>query len=214
MSEENSNFLTRRGVITSVLAGLGSITVGGTFGGRAAFGAAGNRTPERSYADGEGVEYMNKISKDLFRAAKQGTDKSFLRAINSHAAIPQIAEYSLGTYSGKMTPDLGTRYRRGVAQFMARYFSAQAKHYKVERAQILSENRESNGDIRVKTRIFLENGAKYNVDWLLTPKGRTFKVRDLNIAGFWLLYFQKRMFEKFIAKNNGDIRALIAALRV
>ncbi|MBZ0215167.1 MAG: ABC transporter substrate-binding protein [Fimbriimonadaceae bacterium] len=210
MSKESNSFLTRRGLVTSLLAGLGSLAMGG---GRV-LAATGNRTPERSYAEGAGVEYMNRISKDLFNAAKQGTDQSFLRAINSHAAIPQIAEYSLGSYSDKMTPELGSRYQRGVANFMARYFSAQAQNYKVERAQILSENRETDGDIMVKTRIFLENGAKYNVEWLLTPTGRTFKVRDLNIAGFWLLYFQRRMFEKFITKNNGDVRALIAALRV
>ncbi len=202
--------MTRRGVVSGVIGGFAMLSLGA----RATLAATGNRAPERSNADGAGVEYMNKISKDLFKAAKQGTDKSFLRAINSHAALPQIAEYSLGTYSTKMPPDLDTRYRRGVAKFMARYFSSQSQQYKVERAQIISENRRADGDIMVKTRIFLQGGASYNVEWLLTPKGNTYKVRDLKIAGFWLLYFQRRMFERYIAKNNGDVRALIAALRV
>jgi len=210
MSDRKPSHLSRRGFLTTALAGFAATTATG----RTALAAAGNRTPQRSYTEGEGIEFMNKISKDLFRAAKKGTDGSFLRAIKRHAAIPQIADYSLGTYADKMTPELHSRYRRGVAKFMARYFSAQSKHYRVERAQILSENRKTNGDVMVKTRVFLKGGAAYTVEWLLTPKGRSFKVRDIRVAGFWLLYFQKRMFERYIAKNNGDVRALVAALRV
>ena len=114
---------------------------------------------------------MNKISRDLFRAAKKGTDKSFLRAINSYAAIPQIAEYSLGSYSDKMTPDLDNRYRRGVAKFMARYFSVQSQLYPVERAQIISENRQADGDVMVKTRIFPE-GRRDLQRWMVVDTQR------------------------------------------
>ncbi len=181
---------------------------------RPAFAAAA--AVERGEGEGEGgpgVQYLQSISGDLFAAARAGTSSSFLRAINRHADLPKIAEYSLGDYSESLQSENDARYRRGVAAFMSRYFSSQVEVYKVERAVITGERPYGEGDTLVKSKLYLETGAVYNVHWLLSPRGRSFKVRDLRVAGFWLSYFQKRMFERFLASHDGDITALIAALR-
>lgn len=191
--------------------------------GAAAVFAAGARAPVFAAAaavergDGEGgpgVQYLQSISGDLFAAARTGSPNSFLRAINRHADVPTIAEYSLGTYRDSLEDRYDANYRRGVAEFMARYFSSQVSLYKVERAVITGERPYGEAETLVKSKIYLDNGTIYNVHWLLTPRGRSFKVRDLRVAGFWLSYFQKRMFERFLASHNGDVTALIAALRV
>jgi phospholipid transport system substrate-binding protein len=162
---------------------------------------------------GPGVQYLQSISGDLFAAARAGTSSSFLRAINRHADLPTIAEYSLGTYRNSLEDEYDARYRRGVAAFMSRYFSSQVEQYPVERAVITGERPYGEGDTLVKSKLYLGTGAVYNVHWLLSPRGRSFKVRDLRVAGFWLSYFQKRMFERFLASHDGDVTALIAALR-
>lgn len=163
---------------------------------------------------GPGVQFMQQISGDLFNAAKSGTPEAFLRAINRHADISHIAQYSLGTYRDKLEEGHNARYRRGVAKFMSRYFASQVDTYKVDRAVITGERPHGEGGTLVKTRLHMVSGASYSVDFLLTPRGRSFKVRDIRVAGFWLAYFQKRMFERYIASHNGNVEALIAALRV
>ena len=185
--------------------------------------AASARTPvlaaaaavERSDTEsGPGVQYLHSISGDLFAAARTGSPNSFLRAINRHVDIPTIAQYSLGNYSSRLAAEHDAGYRRGVAEFMARYFSSQVHLYKVDRAVITGERPYGEGETLVKSKIYLENGAVHHVHWLLSPRGRSFKVRDLRVAGFWLSYFQKRMFERFLASHDGDVIALIAALRI
>lgn len=205
----NKTDFSRRTFLTLAAAGA-AFVVGGD---RQAFAAAA--AVERGEGEGgPGVQYMQRISGDLFAAARTGSDSAFLRAINRHADIPKIAEYSLGNYRSNLESSHDARYRRGVARFMARFFSSQVEEYNVERAIITGERPYGEGETLVKTKLHLVTGAVYTVDWLLAPRGRSFKVRDVRVAGFWLTYFQKRMFERYIASHNGDVAALIAALRV
>ena len=47
-------------------------------------------------ADHPSVSFMKKVGKDLLFANRQGTVRTFLSAIQSHADVAGIADYSLG----------------------------------------------------------------------------------------------------------------------
>ena len=49
-------------------------------------------------ADHPSMTYMRQVAKDLLAANRQGTVASFMRAIQRHADVPEIALYSLGQY--------------------------------------------------------------------------------------------------------------------
>jgi len=171
--------------------------------------------PALAPRSGPAVAYMkDRIAKDLFAAAREKTPESFLAAINRHADLNAIATYSLGNYSRELTPPLSARLRRGVAGFMSRYFAAQSHEYPVARAEIGGEYPYSEDEVVVKTRIYLETGSSYSVDWLMAQHGHSYKVRDVRVYGFWLTPFQRSLFVRYIADNGGDVKALLAALRV
>jgi ABC-type transporter MlaC component len=182
--------------------------------GAAALLAVGTAATPASAKVGPAVRFMQKISKDFFAAAHAKTPASFLRAIKRHADIPAISEYSLGDYSTKLEPGLHPRLNRGVAEFMARFFASQAEVYPVTRAEINGERPYSKDEVIVATRIYLETGTSYAVDWLLAERDTNFKIRDVRILGFWLSPFQRSLFVRYIAENGGDVKALLSALRV
>jgi ABC-type transporter MlaC component len=60
--------------------------------------------------------------------------------------------------------------------------------------------------------ITLRDGSNYDVRWLLSQQGNTFRVRDAMVYGFWMTPFLRKLFENYIAENGGHVRALVAVL--
>lgn len=192
--------LSRRALL-SACAGLGATLMLG-------------KAPALAANDGPAARHMRAVSKELLAAARSGDHVDFLRALQRHAAISEIAEYSLGEYRGSLTPRLTSRLQRGVTDFMARYFATEAQRYRVKEGRVTGESPRTDGRVVVHSVITLASGTTYNVNWLLQPEGRRFKIRDVQVLGFWLGWFQRRMFVSFISRNGGDVTALLAALRV
>ncbi|MEL6292220.1 MAG: hypothetical protein AAFQ44_10530 [Pseudomonadota bacterium] len=47
---------------------------------------------------------------------------------------------------------------------------------------------------------------------MLVPRGKSFKVRDAQVLGFWVSPFLTRLFENYISENGGRVEALVLAL--
>ena len=56
------------------------------------------------------------------------------------------------------------------------------------------------------------SGQTYTVVWKLGWKGGGYKVLDVKIMGFSLIYLQRGLFTSFVSKRNGDVAQLVAAL--
>jgi ABC-type transporter MlaC component len=204
MGEQSSFGLISRRAALQQAAGAAAVTIFGISAG-----------PAIAAKEGSAVAYLKgPAAKDLFAAARAKTPESFLTAINRHADLDAIAKYSLGSYSERLTPPMSARLRRGVAGFMSRFFALQSHEYPVSKAEIGGEYPYSEHEAVVKTRIYLESGTSYSVDWLMAPHGHRYKIRDVRVYGFWLSPFQRSLFVRYIAENGGDVKALLAALRV
>jgi phospholipid transport system substrate-binding protein len=162
-------------------------------------------------ADHPAIVYMRQVAKDLLAANRQGTVASFLRAIQRHADVPEIALYSLGQYKARLPAGQREKYYRGVATFMSRYFADQSREYRVAKYDI-GEARSDNKDVLIPSRVQLLSGATYTVTWRLSPRGKGYKVTDAKVLGFSLVYMQRGLFTSFLSKRNGDINQLVAAL--
>ena len=87
-------------------------------------------------AEHPAIAYMRQAAKDLFYANRQGTVASFRQAIQRHADVADIADYSLGQYSKKLPSSQRSRYYGGVATFMARYFADQSREFRVAKYEL------------------------------------------------------------------------------
>ncbi len=184
--------LTRR----AALAGLAAVAFAG---------------PVLAAGEDQAKAYMRKVAKDMLNAHRQGTVASFKRAIQRHADVPSIAEYSLGQYRSKLSPAQKQAFYSGTATFMARYFADQSREYVVSKYEI--GNADADGkDVSVDTKVYLMNGQSYTVVWRLTKKGGGYKVADAKVMGFSLIYLQRGIFTSFLSKRNGDVAQLVTAL--
>jgi phospholipid transport system substrate-binding protein len=157
------------------------------------------------------LAYMRKAAKDLLDAHHIGTVASFLRVIQRYADIPTIALYSLGQYASRLPEALRERYYRGVAVFMSRYFAEQSRQYPIAKYE-LGDARPEGDDILIDSKVYLMSGSTYHVVWRLAWKGKSYKISDVKVLGFSLVYLQRGIFTSFLSKRDGDIGQLVAAL--
>jgi phospholipid transport system substrate-binding protein len=192
----NSLILSRRGFIrTAAVAGTGALLSGHAL--------AASTHPS--------IAYMKQVGKDLLAAHRNGTVASFLRAIQRHADVPDIALYSLGQYRDKLSNSDRQRYFRGVAVFMSRYFADQSREFPVAKYE-LGEATPDGKDVLVASKVYLMSGQVYNVTWRLVWRNKGYKVSDAKVLGFSLIYLQRGIFTSYLSKRNGDVKKLMAAL--
>jgi phospholipid transport system substrate-binding protein len=157
------------------------------------------------------LDYMKKAAKDLLDAHRIGTVASFLRVIQRYADIPQIALYSLGQYQSKLPEALRQRYYRGVAVFMSRYFADESRQYPIAKYDIGDATADGN-DVLIDSKVYLMSGSTYTVVWRLSWKSKSYKITDVKVLGFSLVYLQRGLFTSYLSKRDGDISQLVAAL--
>lgn len=158
------------------------------------------------------VRYMREAADDLMQAQRIGTVSSFQKAILSHADVEGIALYALGPYRDDLQKAQRPAYFKGVSLFMARYFADSSREYQVGKAEIGDVTMDDSGAALVNTKVTLLTGTTYNVVFKVARDGKGYQIADVNVLGFSLAYMQRGIFQRFIAKNGGDVNALVAAL--
>jgi phospholipid transport system substrate-binding protein len=196
MMKNSSLILSRRDMLGMIAAVIPAVAIAG-------HGSAAAVHPA--------LVYMKQAAKDLLNAHRIGTVASFLRVIQRHSDVPQIALYSLGQYQPRLPEGLRERYYRGVAIFMSRYFADQSRQFPVAKYE-LGDVTTDGKDVLIDSRVHLLSGSTYKVVWRLTRKGKGYKIADAKVLGFSLVFLQRGIFTSYLSKRNGDIMQLVAAL--
>jgi phospholipid transport system substrate-binding protein len=157
------------------------------------------------------VAFMNKVARELLIASRSRSPAAIASVIHRYGDTGFIGNYSLGSYRGKLSPEDRPGYINGMVRFIGRYTATEAPKYPVARYEILSAMQGGSGPM-VDSRITLRDGSTYDVRWLLSRYGGTYRVRDAMVYGFWMTPFLKRLFEDYIAQNGGNVKALVAVL--
>ena len=87
-----------------------------------------------------------------------------------------------------------------------------SREYAVGKAEIGQVTRDKDGRVMVNTRVTLLTGSTYNVIFQLSRTGNEYRILDVSVLGFSLSYLQRGIFQRYIAKNGGNVNALVAAL--
>ena len=117
-------------------------------------------SPASAASEQQGLAYMRRVAKDMLNAHRQGTVASFKRAIQRHADVGAIADYSLGQYRSKLSAGQREAYYSGTATFMARYFADQSREYVVSKYEIGTAGMDGK-DVSVQTKVFLMSCLLY-----------------------------------------------------
>lgn len=158
------------------------------------------------------VIFMESVAKKLLAAVRSGSKPRLRKLIASYADMRGIGAYSLGDYAKKLPRSRRPVYHRGVAKFMARYLMDQYKQYEIKTAKITGLGGKQKGSVLVDSEVVLTDGTVYDVQWRLTAHKRTYKIRDAKVLGFWLIPFQRDLFNNFVSEQGGNVNALVLAL--
>ncbi len=158
------------------------------------------------------ARYMQRVAKELMTAARSGSQVSFATAVRSHADVPSIGLYSLGSHARSLPQAERPTYFTGMVNFIARYAAKEAPKYPLASAVVTGQTEETKTGVYVDTKVTLTSGTSYDVRWWLVRRGTTWKIRDAEVLGFWMSPFLKDLFEKYINENGGNPRALVIAL--
>lgn len=202
MAHRNMQSVSRRRPLAAVFLGFIALTTAVTsFATLAA--AAGDSA----------VLYMERVSKELMSAARTRSPQAMQLAVARHGDVAQIGFYALGDYRARLDTTDREPYLNGMTRFIGRYAANEAPKYPVASVRFAQESRRAKYGLMVDSTITLQDGTSYDVAWMLTKIGTSYRVRDAQAMGFWMTPFLKKLFEDYIAQNGGNVKSLVAVLQ-
>jgi phospholipid transport system substrate-binding protein len=174
--------------------------------------AAGFAVPAQAVAADPAVVYMAGVGRELMAAARSRSPSMMANVIQKHGDVTYIALSSLGSYRSKLAAADRPDFYAGTVRWMSRYAANEAPKYPVARVDWVNESIRGGAGTMVDSTVTLQDGSTYDVRWLLTKQGGSYKVRDAMVYGFWMTPFLKKLFEDYVSENGGNVRALTAVL--
>lgn len=156
--------------------------------------------------------YMKRVGNELLAAHRTGSSAQFAKVLAANADVPSIGLSALGPYAGRLPRSDRPTYYSGMVNFIARYAAKESPSYPVARIIVTAQSRGATYGTYVDTRIKLRNGDSYDVRWLVVRRGKTHKVRDAQVIGFWMTSFLDNLFQNYISENGGNPKSLVVAL--
>jgi len=158
------------------------------------------------------VQFVQRMANELHVAARARSPQLISSVIQRYGDVNYIGSYSLGNYRAQLTANDRPMYHSGITKFLGRYAATEAPKYPVASYQIISPSIQGANGTMVDSRITLRDGSTYDVRWLLTKYGNTYRVRDAMVYGFWMTPFLKKLFEDYVGENGGNVKALVVVL--
>ncbi len=158
------------------------------------------------------VQFVQRMANELHVAARAKSPQLISNVIQRYGDVNYIGSYSLGTYRAQLAANDRQLYHSGIVKFLGRYAANEAPKYPVAKYEIISPSVQGANGTMVDSRITLKDGNTYDVRWLLSKYGNTYRVRDAMVFGFWMTPFLKKLFEDYVGENGGNVKALVVVL--
>ena len=159
------------------------------------------------------VLFLDRVAKEAIQATRSQSPSALQGVIARYADAPAIGAYALGDYRNRLEPADREAYNAGMVRFIGRYAATEAPKYPILRVTFTPEVRQTRAGPIVDSNVVMQDGTNYDVAWLLTKSGNSYRIRDAQVLSFWLTSFLKKLFEDYIGQNNGSVKALVMVLQ-
>jgi phospholipid transport system substrate-binding protein len=175
--------------------------------------AASLVTVSPAHAVDPAIIFLDRAAKETIAASRSRSPSALQGVIARYADAPQLGLYALGDYRPRLEPTDKEPYFAGMIRFIGRYASTEAPKYPVARVTFTPEVRQTRAGVTVDSTIVMQDGTSYDVAWLLTKYGTSYRIRDAQVMSFWLSSFLQKLFVDYIGQNNGSVKALVQVLQ-
>ena len=162
--------------------------------------------------DTAAVAYMNTAAKEIIAASRTRSLATLQSAIMRHADLGYMGGIGLGDYRDKLVPGDKQSYYSGMTRFMSKYAITEGQKYQVSHLTFQPVGRAAKYGLMVDSTVHLKDGSSYDVQWMLSKTGSSYKIRDAQILTFWITPQLQRLFTNYIGENGGNVKALLVAL--
>lgn len=159
------------------------------------------------------VVFLDRVAKEAIAAANARNQSALQALVARYGDTTQIGLYALGDHRARLDPADRENYIAGMTRFIGRYAATEAAKYPVVRVNFQPVVRTARYGLTVDSTVVMQDGTNYDVSWLLTKTGNTYRIRDAQVLNFWLTSFLKKLFEDYVAQNNGSVKALVMVLQ-
>jgi phospholipid transport system substrate-binding protein len=160
----------------------------------------------------------------------QSTGQEMVAVINSGAPVAQrrqqvaailrravdveaVGRFVLGRWWRQASPAEQQEYMRLFEETLIRNLSARFGEYQGVRFSLGRSQQRTEEDVLVSTIIERPNLAPFGLDWRVSEVGGQPKVVDVIAEGTSLRLTQRSEYSAVIQRNNGQVAALLAAMR-
>ncbi len=189
--------MAMRGMLATVLVAFGVM-----------LGAMG-----QALAADPAIVFLDRVAKEAIAASRSRSPAALQGVIMRYADASQIGLSALGDYRNRLEPADREAYMSGMVRFIGRYAATESPKYPVARVTFTPEVRQTRSGTIVDSSVIMQDGTSYDVAWLLTRSGTSYRIRDAQVMSFWLSSFLQKLFEDYIQQNNGSVKALVMVLQ-
>ena len=158
-----------------------------------------------------GVDLAGVVSGATSPEEKQARLEPYLQRVVDEEGV---ARFCLGRYWQTATPEQRAEYLRlfhlvllkGVVNRLGDYQSGSVK-------VVVNTPMEKPDGVYVPTIVERSGNKPVNITWLVTMAGNTLRIADVVAEGMSLRMTQRSDYASFLARNGGDVGALLVALR-
>ncbi len=142
-----------------------------------------------------------------------GSASAFSGLVSRYADFRTIARFSLGKYRKNLPASRSGEYYSAAKGHIARLLHANTKSFKNAKLQIVSSQAKSSRNILVRSKVIYANGSSVPVNWRVVKRGGAYKIFDVTVKGVSMAITLRTSFTSHIAKNKGQVAALITHLK-
>ena len=142
--------------------------------------------------------------------------QKFMKLVEVGFDLPWIAKFVVGRPWTNASPDQQKEYLSLFKNLVELTYSKRFIDYSQQKIIVSGHKMGKRKFIFVESQLADPKNPKANVNivWRLLPKGNSFKIVDVVIAGISMAITQRNEYSAVIKRNNGSFESLLAAMEV
>jgi len=128
--------------------------------------------------------------------------------------VKRVALFLLGTYATNAPQADLDAYVAAYQGYVLSIYQSYFQLYAGQTLRVVSSRERAPGDFVVVTNMVGQSNSSMEIDFRVRTDSAKPLLLDVAVAGVWLALAQRDQIQSVLAQNNGDIKALIAHLRI
>ncbi len=146
-------------------------------------------------------------------AAPGTREAGFQQLYERYFDAPRIARFVLGRYWWLASPAQRQQFKALFEKYVVFAYSARLSSYSGETLRVIGSRPEGNGFIVASEIVHPGGQPPTRVSWRLTRHDGRLKIVDVIVEGVSMAITQRQEFASVIARNGGNIGALLAVMQ-